>query len=46
MGSAGVLCPVYRCAHLCAETNLQLGLFYNCVLQVEYKSALCFTLNC
>lgn len=33
MGSAEVLCPVYyRCASLCAEANLQLGLFFNCVL--------------
>lgn len=46
MGSSGVLCIVYRSALLCAEANLQLGLFCNCVLQVEYTSALCFTLNC
>lgn len=47
MGSAGVvLCPVHRYAPLCAEANLQLGLVFNWVLQVEYRSALCFTLNC
>lgn len=46
MGSAGVFCPVYRRAPLCAEANLQLSLFFNSVLQVEYRNALCFTLNC
>lgn len=45
-GRPGVFCPVHRGESLCAEANLQLGLFFNCVLQVEYRSALCFALNC